>query len=124
MKQDLLPFDERKKNIPSIDNLVQRLLSIKSNSQTILMNYSVFDSQVNNTQFPKERQKVCLKEPLKKRIKFGTVIPKSLKMNAINTIITQKNKDDFDNHQILLKERNKNIKGVLNSIIQMKKKLK
>ena len=58
-----------------------------------------FTSQVNNTQFPKERQKVCLKEPLKKRIKFGTVIPKSLKMNAINTIITQKNKDDFDNHQ-------------------------
>ncbi len=99
MKQDLLPFDERKKNIPSIDNLVQRLLSIKSNSQTILMNYSVFDSQVNNTQFPKESQKVCLKEPLKKRIKFGTVIQKSLKMNAINTIITQKNKDDFDNHQ-------------------------
>ena len=51
MKQDLLPFDERKKNIPSIDNLVQRLLSIKSNSQTILMNYplSVFDNQVNNT---------------------------------------------------------------------------
>ena len=33
-----------------------------------------------------------------------------------------KNKDDFDNHQILLKDRNKNIKGVLNSIIQMKKK--
>ena len=58
MKQDLLPFDKRKKNIPSIDNLVQRLLSIKSNSQTILMNYSVFDSQVNNTQFPKESQKV------------------------------------------------------------------
>ena len=121
-----LPFEERKKNAPNIEFLVERMLSVESSSNSSSMNISYgLSSQGNLINFtPTNRCKIVnnfsnINQETKKNKKFVTTIAKKINFDNLTTINQPKNNSTTVE---MLNDRNENIKGVLHSIIQMKNK--
>ena len=121
-----LPFEERKKNAPNIEFLVERMLSVKSSSNSSSMSLSFgLSSQGNLLNFtPTNRCKIVnnfsnINQETKKNKKFVTTIAKKINFENLTNINQPKNNSTTIE---MLNDRNENIKGVLHSIIQMKNK--
>ena len=108
-----LPFEERKKNAPNIEFLVERMLSVKSSSNSSSMSLSFgLSSQGNLLNFtPTNRCKIVnnfsnINQETKKNKKFVTTIAKKINFENLTNINQPKNNSTTIE---MLNDRNENV---------------
>ena len=117
-----LPFEERKKNAPNIEFIVERMLSMDSSSNSSSMSYSFAMSAKKKINFtPTNNCKLInnFKKIKKSNKKFVTTI--TTKIAPFDTFSLNDGNDVNNSTTEIINDRNKQIKGVLSSIIKLKK---
>lgn len=118
-----LPFEERKKNAPNIEFIVERMLSMDSSSNSSSMSYSFTMSAKKKINFtPTNNCKLInnFKNIKKSNKKFVTTI--TTKIAPFDNFSLNDGNDVNNSTTEIINDRNKQIKGVLSSIIKQKKR--